>query len=330
MVILFKYASTDYLPQNTMVGKKMDRRKFISASVKAGIGAAAALSFGTPPKILANVSKTSQESVYDLAAIRGGEPDAMFDRAINSLGGIKKFVKPNQKVVIKPNIGWNAPPERAANTNPVLVKRIVEHCEQAGAKEIYIFDHTCDEWQRCYKTSGIENAIKGTKAKLIPGNNERYYQDIKIDKAVSLKESEIHEILLETDVFINVPVLKDHSGTDLSIGMKNLMGVCYDRRYWHRNDLHQCIADYPLYKKPDLTVVDAYNVMKKNGPRGVSVADVMMYKSQIISADIVAADAASAKLFGSDPMDIGYIKIAGEMGLGETDLAKLSIDRIKI
>jgi uncharacterized protein (DUF362 family) len=110
--------------------------------------------------------------------------------------------------------------------------------------------------------------------------------------------------------------------------MKNLMGIVWDRRYWHRNDLHQCIADFTSFRKPDLNVIDAYYVMKKNGPRGVSKADVLTMKSQIISSDIVAADAAAAKLFGLDPQDIDYIKIASEMKLGELDLNKLNINRI--
>ena len=140
----------------------------------------------------------------------------------------------------------------------------------------------------------------------------------------------MHELNLDSDVFINVPVLKHHSSADLSIAMKNLMGVIWDRRYWHRNDLHQCIADFTTYCKPDLNVIDAYRVMMKNGPRGVSEKDVVTYKTQIISSDIVAADAAAAKVFGSDPKNVGYIQKAGDMGVGTYDLAGLNINRIKL
>ena len=66
-------------------------------------------------------------------------------KGIASLGGMKQFVKPNQTVVIKPNIGWDSAPERAANTNPELVARIVEQCKRAGAKTVYVFDNTCAE-----------------------------------------------------------------------------------------------------------------------------------------------------------------------------------------
>ena len=108
------------------------------------------------------------------------------------------------------------------------------------------------------------------------------------------------------------------------------MGVVWDRGYWHRNDLHQCIADFASYRKPDLTVVDAFQVMKRNGPRGVSTADVIAMKSQIVSTDFVAADAAAAKLFGLDPRDIRHIELAAQMNLGNMNLGSLSIDRIKL
>ena len=301
----------------------MKRREFVYKGIQAGILTTASLTFGNIPNLLAS---TPQK--YDLVAIKGGEPGSMFDKAMKSLGGMNAFVKKGDRVVVKPNIGWDVIPERAANTNPVLVKRIVEHCIESGASEVYVFDHTCDDWKRCYSNSGIERAVKEAGGKIVPGNSERYYQEVVVEKGKRLKKSKVHELILECDVFINVPVLKSHSSADLTISMKNLMGIVWDRRFWHSNDLHQCIADFTSYRKPDLNVVDAYNIMMKNGPRGVSQSDVYMMKSQIISTDIVAADAAAAKLFGKEPENIEHIKMASDMNLGEIDLSKLNINRI--
>jgi len=305
----------------------MNRREFFKKTSYAGIAAYSFLSLGDKFNLLAN-TKTSSPDIYDLVAIKGGEPESMFDTAIQSLGGMNKYVKINQTVVIKPNIGWDTSPERAANTNPKLIGQIVKHCFNSGAKEVYVFDHTCDNWKNCYSNSGIEKVVTDAGAKMVPGNSESYYQSVDIPDGKRLKKTSVHELILESDVFINVPVLKDHSGTDLSISMKNLMGVVWDRRYWHRNNLHQCIADYSTFRKPDLNIVDAYAVMKKNGPRGVSKADVVQLKSQIISTDIVAADAAAAKLYGTNPADIYYISFADEMKIGTMDLSKLNINRI--
>jgi len=307
----------------------MKRRAFIKTTMGAGVAASAAVAFGNINHLFAG-PLGSPEIPYDLVAVRNGEPDLMFDKAIESLGGMETFVKQGQKVVVKPNIGWDVVPERAGNTNPILIKQIVKHCFDAGAKEVYVFDNTCDEWNKCYKTSGIEDLAKEAGAKLVPGNSENYYKEVAIDKGIRLKTAKVHELILESDVFINVPALKHHSSADLSIAMKNLMGVVWDRMYWHRNDLHQCIADYSTFRQPDLNVIDAYRVMMKNGPRGVSLNDVVTYKTQILSADIVAADAAAAKVFGSEPEDIDYIVKGAELGAGTYDLENLNINRIKL
>lgn len=109
------------------------------------------------------------------------------------------------------------------------------------------------------------------------------------------------------------------------------MGVVWDRGFWHKNNLNQCIADFALYeKKPALNVIDCYNVMVKNGPQGVSKEDVVLMKSQILTTDWVAGDAASAKMLGIEPEKIEYIPIAHKMGLGNMKLETLNIKRIKM
>lgn len=300
----------------------MDRRQFIKNSIAAGT----ILSLPGYKNIFAKIPNAP----YDLVAVKGGEPALMFDKAIESLGGMKKFIKKNSKVIVKPNIGWDVAPEKAANTNPQLVKRIIEHCFNAGAKDVYVFDNTCDVWTKCYQNSGIEKAVKDAGGKIVPGNSEGYYQTVKIDKGKKLKETKVHELILESDVFINVPILKHHSSSKLTVSMKNLMGIIWDRMYWHRNDLHQCIADFATFSKPTLNVVDAYNVLTQRGPRGVSNDDVSNMKSLIVSTDIVAADAAAAKLFGVEPSSVNYIKLAAEMNVGKMELDKLNINRIKL
>ncbi|MEW6507985.1 MAG: DUF362 domain-containing protein [Bacteroidota bacterium] len=303
----------------------MKRRNFLKT---AGLLSGAAL---VKPGFYGNLFARNSYSTqnYDLVAIKGGEPDTMFDEAIKQFGGMKSFVKKNQKVVVKPNIGWDVIPELGANTNPKLVGRVVQHCFDAGAKEVYVFDHTCDDWRRCYANSGIERAVKEAKGTMVPGNSESFYKEVEVKKGKKLTKAKVHELILDCDVFINVPILKHHSSTRLTINMKNLMGIVWDRGYWHRNNLHQCIADFATYdRKPDLNIVDAYYVMMRNGPRGVSKADVSTMKSQIISTDMVAADAAAAKLFGAEPDTIPYIKYAAEMSVGRIDLNSLQIKRI--
>ncbi|MDR0713488.1 MAG: DUF362 domain-containing protein [Bacteroidales bacterium] len=307
----------------------MKRREFIIKSIGGGIVTGAGFSLLSLEEAFGN-SIYNPRSAYDMVALMGGEAAEMFEKGIASIGGMERFVKKGQSVVVKPNIGWDRTPEFGANTTPELIAKIVEHCLKAGAKDVFVFDHTCDNWQKAYATSGIEKAAKAAGAKVIPGNNESAYKEVSVPGGKSLKSVKIHEAILNSEVLINVPVLKHHDGAGVSFAMKNLMGIVWDRSFWHRNDLQQCIADMVTCRKPSLNIIDGYRVMKKNGPKGVSISNVLLEKAQIISTDIVAADAAAAKIFGKNPETIGHIKIAAEMGLGKIDLTKLNINRIKI
>ncbi len=303
----------------------MDRRTFVKKSLGASVAFGAIMksrnifeTFGTAPL------------PYDLVAVRGSEPELMFDQGIKAFGGMKTFVKKGDRVLVKPNIGWDVPPERGGNTNPKLVARIIQHCLEAGAKEVTVVDHPCDEWQRCYSNSGIQKAVKDAGGKIVPGASESYYQSVSIKNGKALTSAKEHEAILASDVFINVPILKSHSGTRITIGMKNLMGNVWDREYWHRTDVNQCIADFSTYRRPTLNVLDAYYVMKQNGPRGISTNDLVAMKSQLLSTDILALDVAGAKLFGEKPDDVRHIQIASEMKIGRSDLENLNIKRISM
>ena len=168
----------------------------------------------------------------------------------------------------------------------------------AGASKVTVFDHTCDNWQKCYETSGIAEAVKEAGGIIMPANDEKYFKEVSIPGGVNLKSAKIHEALIEADAWINVPVLKNHGGAKMTCAMKNYMGIVWDRRFFHQNDLQQCIADICTWqKKPVLNIVDAYRIMHQNGPQGKSAADVATLKSLIASTNIVAIDTAALRLF---------------------------------
>ncbi|MBQ5997451.1 MAG: DUF362 domain-containing protein [Bacteroidales bacterium] len=305
----------------------MNRRTFISKSAGAGLLAATGLSWLTEGT--AAGAEEDSRTPYDLVAVMGGEPGAMYARGIEGLGGMEAFVKPGQTVVVKPNIGWDRTPEMGANTNPELVASIVADCLRAGASEVFVFDHSCDNWVKSYASSGIEAAAKEAGATVVPAASQTSYRQVTFPGKV-MTSALVHEKVIDCDVFIDVPVIKHHDGAQVSLAMKNLMGIVWDRGFLHRNDLQQCIADIVTYRKPDLTVIDGYRVMQKNGPKGVTRADAALKKTLILSRDIVAADAAAAKIFGVEPADIPHIRIAAEMGLGKIELDKLNILRINL
>jgi len=313
----------------------MDRRNFLKAVALSG-AAFTSIKESDAMNLLVQSFQTAQATAkYDLVAIMGGEPDEMYKKAIAEIGGMKNFIKPGDKVVVKANIGWDKTPELAANTNPKLVEAIIKDCFSAGAKEVTVFDHTCDDWRKCYANSGIEEAVKATGAKLVPANEESYYKPVSLPQGKSLKSAKVHQAIVDADKWINVPILKSHGGAQMTISMKNYMGIVWDRGYFHANDLQQCIADVCTYsKRPALNIVDAYRILKTSGPRGRSEADVALAKGLFISQDIVAVDTAAANFFNQVrelPVDrVGHLAKGQELGIGTMDLSNLNIKRIKV
>ena len=310
----------------------MDRREFLKALALTGV--AATLKWEGATGVMAQ-TVPGEGSGCDLVAVMGGEPAEMFRKAIAEFGGMGRFVKAGQKVVVKPNIGWDKVPELAGNTNPELVAEIIRQCFAAGAEEVVVFDHTCDDWRKCYRNSGIEDAAKAAGAKVMPAHEESYYREISLPRAKSLKTAKVHTAILDCDVWINVPVLKNHGGAKMTISMKNHMGIVWDRGFFHRNDLQQCIADICTIAKPAvLNVVDAYRMMKTNGPRGKSEADVVLTKGLFMSPDIVAVDTAATRFFNqveTMPLDVvGHLAKKEELKVGTMDINSLHVKRIKI
>jgi uncharacterized protein (DUF362 family) len=313
----------------------MKRRDFLKAGAIMGAGAVASLRFDDLQAALQS-NAIAVETTPDMVAVMGGEPEAMLDKALEALGGIGNFVKEGQKIVIKPNIGWDRTPELAGNTNPDLVGALVKRCLNAGASKVTVFDHTCDDWKKCYPVSGIEAAVKAAGGVIVPANDESYYtKEIALPNGKNLKSAKIHDVLIEADAWINVPVLKHHGGAKLTCAMKNYMGIIWNRRFFHSNDVQQCIADICTWeKKPVLNIVDAYRILFQNGPQGKSAADVAMVKTLIASTNIVAIDTAALQFFNQvkklDLDAVKHITIGQDFKLGTTDLSSLHIKRIKI
>jgi uncharacterized protein (DUF362 family) len=285
----------------------MKRRDFLKAAFATGFYLAAHRIF---PETL--------EDSYDLGIAVGTDYEKATMEAIKLVGGIRKYVKPGDVVVVKPNIGFNSPPELKANTDPVIVRTVVHLCFQALASKVYVFDRALNNPKLTYTTSGIADAAKSAGAKPLYVNEvtKKLYPAVIIEGARFLKETTVNRYILESDVLINVPVAKSHSSAGLTIGMKNLMGITGDvRSKWHWK-LHEAISDINLGVRSHLTVVDATNIMYKNGPTGGSPNYLKRFDTVIASSNVVSADAAAAGLFGKIPGTINYLVLAQKKGVG--------------
>jgi uncharacterized protein (DUF362 family) len=302
----------------------LNRRTFL----KTAAGGAAALSLASR---LNPASVLSAQEFPDLAAVRGTDLPKMFDRGLEALGGLGKFIQPGQTVLVKPNMGWAMDPESAANTNPALIAHIIKNVLNLGAKKVYVFDNTCDNWNDAYRISGLEKAAQDAGASVAPANAERYFQKVEIPGGTVLKDTQYHDLYLESDVIHNVPDLKHHGGAGMTGAMKNLMGAVWNRSPLHRRGLDETIPELLMYKKPVLHIIDALRVMLSGGPRGHGNSRYLAGQMLIVSADPVACDAAASKMLESSGIRTpAYIEAGARLGLGTADLARLNIQRLSV
>jgi uncharacterized protein (DUF362 family) len=320
------------------MSKHMSRREFLIFAGQAGAllaGAGVVRSMGQRPSEVSTASRRRLGNPDIVAVARGDllskgerEAKAMMQACLKPLGGMKTFVKPGNRVVIKPNVGWMRTPEQAANTNPLLVGALVAICRDSGATEVVVFDHTCDTpAEMCFSMSGIAEAAGKAGARWESGHEQSGYRQVSLDRGKVLTTAEVHRLVLDADVLINMPIAKVHNATGLTLGMKNFMGVVWNRGDWHNSSsLDQCIADFTASYPATLTIIDAQRILLTNGPKGPGRTED---KHTIVAGvDPVAVDAYGATLFGMNPANVLHIANADRVGAGKMDLKKVRIVKV--
>lgn len=311
---------------------RLSRRDFLLVGLAAGAGLAglSALRSLKPALRLKTLHPTTLKPGVVVAH---GEDPAMITRAaIQELGGMEGLVSRGDVVVIKPNIAWDRPPELAANTNPDVVAELVRLCRAAGARRVKVFDHACSPNPApSYERSGIAEAARRAGADVYYVNRDAFHL-LPIPGAAALPEWTFYEEVLTCDVLINVPILKHHGTSRLTMALKNVFGmVGGDRGMLHR-DIHRKMVDLNRVVKVDLTVLDAYRVLRRHGPTGGRLDDVDNShegaRRVIVSRDPVAADAYGAELFGLKPSEVGFIREGYDAGLGTLDFRSLGLKEI--
>jgi len=265
-----------------------------------------------------------------LAVARGADPAAIVQAALAALGGIERFVKSGNDVVIKPNISVDYhTPEYAATTNPDVVAALVTLALGAGAKRVRVMDMPFGGTpQSAYAISGIEAAVKAAGGEMEVMSPVKF-AEFDIPDGKSIQSWEIYRDIMEADVLIDVPIAKHHSLARLTLGGKNLLGTVSKPNLIHQS-LAQRIADLASVIRPTLTVVDAYRILKDHGPTGGSLNDVQETHTIIASHDMVAADAYGATLFGLKGEDVPFVQKCAEMGLGTLDLTGVKVEEINV
>ena len=304
----------------------MDRRDFLKNQIRGALW----LGLGATGLVLPN--RVLASATPDVAVVKGNRIKAV-RAAVDLVGGIKEYVKPGNRVLIKPNMSFAARPSMATNTHPEVVRELVIMCREAGASKVRVLDHTLQSPRRSLKNSGIEDALKGIDDQIVHAiNSPKFYKETSVPDGESLTDTSVSVEALKSDVLIAAPVAKAHSATGVSLSMKGMMGLIYNRRIMHwAIDLDEGIVDLCTVLKADLTVIDASRVLSTNGPGGPG--KVLQENTIIASKDMVAADACAVSLFewygrSFKPRQVEHIRLAHERGLGRMDLENLNIKKI--
>lgn len=294
----------------------MKRRAFMKQA------AAAATAGALMPSHLLAADKAASVVIV----VHGDNIRKMMKAGIARLGGWATFVKPGTRATVKANVAWASRPEQGGNTHPDVVEACVAECLAAGASDVAVPENPCSSPEQSFTMSGIDQAVKRAGGRLYRPKDADFRQT-EIPDGTILKSADVVADVLDAECLINVPVAKSHGGATLTLSMKNWMGSVKDRGQWHRDGLHQCIADFSTRVRPSLVIIDATRIMLTRGPRGPGE---MAQTNQIIfSTDPVAADAVAATLFDKKPFSIPYIQLAHDKGVGCGDLSRIKIDHVK-
>lgn len=289
----------------------MDRRTFLKTSaIITGVG------FMPQHRIFSKEKET-----VSLVMVRNGSPAQMADKVFDLLGGVSRFVSRGDYVLVKPNLSWDRSPEYAATTNPELVSAVVTQCYKAGAKKVLIVDNTCNDARRSYKNCLIQEMASkaGADVRFV---RDSHFVETDIPGGTTIKRWPIHKEVFKVDKLINMPILKHHSLSQVTIGFKNMMGLVGGNRGRIHRPFPENIVDINRVIIPQLTIVDAIKILRRNGPSGGNLKDVEELNTVIAGTDRVLVDAWSARIFGKDPNTLKYLKLAHEAGMGEIDTEK--------
>ncbi len=306
-----------------------NRRQFISTCAAAGIGCSIS---GILPQFAEAAAPSMSIAKYktsptETAAI-AEEAEKLTRAAIEALGGMSRFITKGDVVFVKPNIGWDRKPELAGNTNPDVVATVIKMCLEAGAKQVKVSDNTCHAQERTFARSGIKEAAEKVGARVFFLNPKRY-KKMAIDGKI-IKEWDIYPEIMEADKLINIPIVKHHTISGATIGMKNLMGIIGGSRDQFHQRIDQTLPDLAAFAKPDLIIVDGIRVLLRNGPVGGNIKDVARKDTIAAGTDQVALDAFGAELLGRIPEEISHIKEAALRGLGKIDYKSLAPKEIMV
>lgn len=248
----------------------------------------------------------------------------MVSNCLQDLGGIRQLVLPGSRILLKPNMVVAKPNSTGATTNPLILDALIEHLVCTSPYEIIIGESSevGQDTLQAYKVTGVYELAQKWKVTLLDFKKDhQIYVDVPNGKV--LKKVLIAETVRQVDYLINLPILKVHSQTTVTIGMKNLKGCIPDQEKsrFHRLNLHQCITDLNTVIIPDLTMVDATLCSLEWELGGLPVRlNTILAGTNVLATDIVAAS-----MLGYHIDEVEHLRLAAQTHLGPASLEEIKI-----
>lgn len=252
--------------------------------------------------------------------------------AVSLAGGLESLVRKGDRVVIKPNIFCPRP--APTTTDPRVVAALVKLAWEAGAGDVIVaegrsistakFRKSHNTTRACAEAIGMTSAVESAGGRMVYLEEDEFVE-VEVPGSHVLKKAHTPRTILDADVLINVPVMKIHSLTYITMGIKNFHGLLCDedKLFGHSyRELPSKLVDYLRVRKPDLTVIDG--IVGQEGDHSEEGIPVEM-DMIIAGKDVVAVDAVASAVIGFDPLEIDTTRIAAEDGLGEADLSKIQV-----
>ena len=305
------------------MSKTVDRREFLrrlslSGGVFAATTAGSLYFAGREPEKGGAIALRDHRAGLQVPArfvvLKGKDPGALVEKGFEAMGGIKAFIKPGDRVLIKPNMAWDRNPEQGANTHPALVARAVRMALAAGAASVVVADVPCNDPEKVQERTGIRKAALEAGAKVtVPTDGPE------VDFGGTVKRFRVGREFLEADRIINMPVVKVHSLSGITCCMKNWYGLLVGRRHGLHQNIDESVVELSAAARPTLTIIDATRILVANGPTGGSMSDVVARNTVAFTTDEVAGDAFAAMLLDRKPGDLPFLGLAAGRGLGTSD-----------
>ena len=265
---------------------------------------------------LPSFASDPDKTLPSLAIAHGTEHEKTMRAAIGALGGMGRFIRKGDVVVLKPNVAFDHPAALAATTHPETLRAVARLVLEAGARQVIVADNPINSPAGCFLKSGLQQVVDELNLELLyPQAN--YFAPLRLNGEVLRNWAFFHAPFKKATKVIGVAPCKDHNLCHASMTMKNWYGLLGGRRNQFHQHIHSVVADFALMIKPTLVVLDGMNVLMKNGPTGGRLSDVKPMGTIVAGTDMVAVDSYGyTNLLERDLAELTYVHKAHERGLG--------------